>query len=113
MMKPGPFDTMPAYTDEDTAQARKYLDSLKQTLTAGVLGLSLVHEPEGKPSFYAAAATLLVEIDPRFPANWVYTHIMTYRKMLTTGYDTLEVLDIMGIQFSTFAKVGREAYEKL
>jgi hypothetical protein len=113
MMKPEQFDTMPAYTEEDTAQARKYLASFMQTLSAGVLVLSIAHDPEGTPSFYAAAAMLLVELDPRFPADWVYSHIMTYRKMLTTGYGPVEVMDIMGLQFSTFAKVGREAYEKL
>lgn len=115
-MKPEQFDTMPAFTAEDTAQARKYLDSLvEQTLTVGVQALSVIHEPEGTPSFYAAAATLLVALDTRFPADWVYTHIMTYREMLKpgTGYGTLEVMGIMRLQFSTFAKVGREAYEKL
>jgi hypothetical protein len=116
LMQPEQFDTMPAFTAEDTAQARKYLESLAgHTLTSGVEALSAIHEPEGTPSFYAAAATLLVELDKRFPADWVYTHIMTYREMLKpgTGYGKLEVMGIMRLQFTTFAKVGREAYEKL
>jgi len=102
MTQPEQYDTMPAYTEEERAQAQKFLDGLLQTLTAGMLGLVVVHEPEGTPGFYAAAAQILSDRNPQFPADFLYPRIRTFRDMQKTGYGVLEVMGIMGENFKAF-----------
>jgi hypothetical protein len=102
MMKPEQYDTMPVYTDEEFAQARKFLDTLLPTLSAGMMGLVVVHAPTGTPGFYAAAAKLLSDSNPQYPADFLYPRIRTFRDMLTTGYGALEVMGIMGDNFKAF-----------
>ncbi len=103
-MKPEQYDTMPGFTDEELREARKFLNSLVPTLSAGMLGLIAVHEPEGTPGFYAAAAKLLSDSNPEYPADFLYPRIRTFRDMLTTGYGPPEIMGIMGDNFRAFLK---------
>lgn len=102
MSKPEQYDTMPGYTEHELAQAQTFLDSLLQTLMAGMMGLVVVHEPEGTPGFYAAAAKILSDRNPKFPVDFLYPRIRTFRDMQKTGYGALEVIGIMGDNFQAF-----------
>jgi hypothetical protein len=102
MNKPEQYETMPDYTADELEQAKKFLGSLVQTLTAGMLGLVVVHEPEGTPGFYAAGAKILSGLNARFPADFLYPRIRTFRDMQKGGYGALEVMGIMGENFQAF-----------
>ena len=92
MSKPDQYDTMPGYTDAELAQAQTFLDSLLQTLMAGMMGIVVVvHKPEGTPGFYAAAAKILSERNPKFPADFLYPRIRTFRDMQQKGYGPEEL----------------------
>jgi hypothetical protein len=102
MSKPEQYDTMPGYTDHELAQAKQFLDGMLQTLTAGVIGLVVVHKPEGTPGFYAAAAKILSDRNPKFPADFLYPRIRTFREMQKNGYGPIEVIGIMCENFQAF-----------
>lgn len=102
MNNPEQYDTMPGYTDAELAQAQTFLDSLLQTLMAGMMGLVVVHKPEGTPGFYAAAAKILSDRNPKIPADFLYPRIRTFRDMQQEGYGPIEVIGIMGDNFKAF-----------
>lgn len=112
MNKPEQYDTMPAYTAAEMEQAKKFLGNLLK-LTAGMIGLVVVHKPEGTPGFYAAAARILSDRNPKFPADFLYPRIRTFRDMQKTGYGALEVMGIMGENFKAFldGNLHGEAHE--